>query len=185
MVYILFLLLNRRTPAYTVVIILLHRNFTSIHRLLPCQTVVRLARVGATPAVLHDTPWPSRGSPYLHRGHIPCRFATVSPGGLTVEIRFMPEELRWCPGISRRCFAARYVPDVCNHRGNIPVNAGLTRCIPIQCGACRRRYGVVPVGPGVHTVATPGLKSGTVWTRLWGNEYLTPVFKHFCQVTLP
>jgi len=29
-------------------------------------------------------------------------------------------------------------------------------------------YGVVPVGPGVHTVATPGLKSVTVWTRLNG-----------------
>jgi len=27
------------------------------------------------------------------------------------------------------------------------VNAGSTRFIPIQCGACRRRYGVVPVGP--------------------------------------
>jgi len=51
-------------------------------------------------------------------------------------------------------------------RGHFPVNAGLTRCIPIQCGACRRRYGVVPVDPGVHTVATSGLKTGTVWTRL-------------------
>ena len=28
------------------------------------------------------------------------------------------------------------------------MKAGLTRCIPIQCGACRRRYGVVPVGAG-------------------------------------
>ena len=27
--------------------------------------------------------------------------------------------------------------------------AGSTRCIPIQCGACRRRYGVIPVGHGV------------------------------------
>jgi len=53
-----------------------------------------------------------------------------------------------------------------NHRGHFPVNAGSTRCIPIQCGACRCRYGVVSVGPGVHTEATPGLKTGTVWTRL-------------------
>jgi len=26
---------------------------------------------------------------------------------------------------------------------------------------------VVPVGPSVHTIATPGLKTGTVWRRLW------------------
>jgi len=64
------------------------------------------------------------------------------------------------PGESRR------FKKLWNHRGHIPVNAGSTRCIPIQCGACRRRYGVVSVDPGVHTVATPGLKSGTVWTSL-------------------
>ena len=50
----------------------------------------------------------------------------------------------------------------CDPRDYFPVNAGSTRCIPIQCGASRRRYGVVPVGPGVHTVAPPGLKSWTV-----------------------
>jgi len=77
--------------------------------MLPCQTVVRPARIGATPALFRDTPWPSRESLYLHRGHSSCRFATVSPGGLTVEIRFMPEEKRWCPGISRCCFAAQCV----------------------------------------------------------------------------
>jgi len=71
------------------------------------KTVVRHARVGATPALPRDTPWPSRESPYLHRGHNPCRFTTVWPGGLTVEIRFVPEELRRCLGISRRCFTAR------------------------------------------------------------------------------
>ena len=32
----------------------------------------------------------------------------------------------------------------------------------VQCGACRCRCGVVPVGPGVHIAATPGLKAGTV-----------------------
>jgi len=36
--------------------------------------------------------------------------ATVLTDDLTVEIRLMPEELRWCPGISRRCFAAWCVP---------------------------------------------------------------------------
>ena len=51
-------------------------------------------------ALLRDTPWLNWESPYLHRGHNSCRFATVSPGGLTVEIRFMPEELRLCPGKS-------------------------------------------------------------------------------------
>jgi len=45
--------------------------------------------------------------------------------------------------------------------GPHPVKAGSTRCIMIQYGVCRRRYGVDPVGPDVHTVATPGLKSGT------------------------
>jgi len=155
-------LLNRRTPASTVVIPLLHRNFTGIHRLLPCQTVVRPARVGATPALFRDTPWPSRESPYLHRGHSSCRFATVSPGGLLVKIRFMPEELRRCPGISRCCFAARCVPEVLNffkppgpHPGERWLNTvypDSMRCLPasLRCG------------PGVHTVATPGLKSGTV-----------------------
>jgi len=33
-----------------------------------------------------------------------------------------------------------------------------------------RRYGVVPAGRGVHTVATPWLKTGTVWTRLYGDD---------------
>jgi len=30
-----------------------------------------------------------------------------------------------------------------NHQGHFPVIAGSTRFIPIQGGACRRRYGVV------------------------------------------
>ena len=47
-----------------------------------------------------------------------------------------------------------------NHRGQFPVITGSTRFIPIQYGACRRHYGVVSVGPGVHTVATPSWKQG-------------------------
>jgi len=82
-----------------------------------------------------------------------CLFATVLPGGLTVEIRFMPEEPRWCPGISQCCFAAQYVPV----SPDCLIKYGSTQCIPIIFRACRCRYGVVPVGPGVHTVATPGL----------------------------
>jgi len=78
--------------------------------MLPCQFVVRLARVGATPALFRSIPWPSRESLYLHRGHSSCLFATVSPGGLTVEIRFMPEELRRCPRISRCYFTAQCLP---------------------------------------------------------------------------
>jgi hypothetical protein len=31
-----------------------------VHQLIPCQTVVRPARVGATSALLRDTPWPNR-----------------------------------------------------------------------------------------------------------------------------
>ena len=31
-----------------------------------------------------------------------------------------------------------------NHWGHFPMIAGSTRRIPIQCGACLRRYGVVP-----------------------------------------
>jgi len=44
---------------------------------------------------------------------------------------------------------------------HLPVNAGSTRCILIQCSVCRRRYGAVPVGLGVHTVAQPGRKTRT------------------------
>jgi len=55
----------------------------------------------------------------------------------------MPEELWWCPGISRCCCAARCVPEVLKNLkplGPHPVNAGSTRCIPIQCGDCRRPF---------------------------------------------
>jgi len=81
-----------------------------MHRLPPLQPVVRPARTGAMPALLRDTSWLNGETPYLFRGHNSYRFATVSPGGLTVEIRCMPEELRWCPEISRPCFEPRCVP---------------------------------------------------------------------------
>ena len=66
----------------------------------------------------------------------------MSPDGLTVEIRFKSEELR-------RGFAHRLLKKL-NHRDHLPVHAGSTWYIPIQCGDCRRRYGVVPVGPGIQ-----------------------------------
>jgi len=79
---------------------------------------------------------------YLHRGHNSCRYATVSPGGLTVEIRFMPKELRLCPGISRRCFAPWWVPvspgslkTIWNHWDHFPVNAVFNTVYPdsVRC----------------------------------------------------
>jgi len=122
------------------------------------RTIVRPARVRATTAVLCGTQWPSWESLYFHCGHSSCRLATISPDCLTVEIRFMPEELRWCLGISRCCFAALCVlvsPGCFKKFETTWANSGSTRCI-LYPGACRRRYSVVPVGPGVHTVATPG-----------------------------
>jgi len=50
-------------------------------------------------------------------------YTIVSPG-LTVERRIMPEEQRWCPGISR-CFAARCVPVVKKTTGPLPDNRRL------------------------------------------------------------
>jgi len=46
--------------------------------------------------------------------------------------------------------------------GYLPLNACSARCNKNQRGACRRRYGVVPMDLCVHAVATPGLKTGTV-----------------------
>jgi len=153
-------MLNRRTPPYTVVIPQLHRrpNFTGIHRLLPCQTLVRPPRVGATPALLCDTPWPSRESPYLHRGHSSCRLATVSSGGLTVEIRFMPEKLWWCPGISRRYVAARWVSVSPGGLKKIETTGATSRWTPVQHGVSRFNTvlaGVATVWSRWATVSTP------------------------------
>jgi len=78
--------------------------------MLACETVVRPANVGATLALVRDTPWPSRESLYLHQGHSSSRFATVSPGGLTGSCRKSYGD----PGISRCCFAAQCVPAVLN-----------------------------------------------------------------------
>jgi len=145
--YKLFLYFNRGPPACSVVIPLLHRNFTCIHRLPPVQTVVRPARTGAMSALLRDTPWLNRKSPYLHRGHNSCRFATVSPGGLTVEIRLMPEE-RWCPGKSRRCFAPRCVPVSPSCFKDFETTGTTSRWTPVQHAVSRFNA----VLPGVATV---------------------------------
>jgi len=69
--------------------------------------VIRSSRVGATQAVLCDTPWPINRIFALNTAH--CCFNTVSSGRLTVEKRIMPEDLRWWPGANRHCFAPRYV----------------------------------------------------------------------------
>jgi len=81
-----------------------------LFRHLPAATVPNRSSTVKRRGYAGSPTWPSRVSPYLHRGHSSCRFSTVSSGGHTVEIRFMPEELRWCLGISRCCFAARRVP---------------------------------------------------------------------------
>ena len=135
--------------------------------MLPCQSVVRPARVGATPALFCDTPWPSRESQYLHRGHSLCRFATVSPGGLTVEIRFVPEELRWCPEISRCCFTAQCLPVRPGGFKCFETTGAISRWMPVQHDLSRFNAVLARVATVAGTVATPGLKSGTVWTRLW------------------
>jgi len=162
--------LNRRTLAYTVVIPLLHRNFTGIHRLLPCcyrsTTGKSRGNAGSLPWHTVAKPGVTVSPPWTQLMPVCYGFArwsygldTVHAGRATVMPQNKPVWFR-CP-VSPGGFK-----NFENHRGHIPVNAGSTWCIPIQCGACRRRYGVVSVGPGVHTVATPGLKSGTVWTRL-------------------
>ena len=119
--------------------------------MLSCQTAVRPARVRATPALFPDTPWPSWESLYLHRGYSSCWFATVSPDGLMVEIRFMPEELRWSPGISRCCFAAQYVPVSPGGFKIFDTTRATSRFNAVLAGVAtvwsRCRYGVVPVGP--------------------------------------
>jgi len=69
-----------------------------------------------------------------------CGGDTVDAGRATVMPRNKPAFFR--SPVSHGCLKKL------NHRGHFPVNTGSTRCIPIQSGACRRRYGVVPVGPG-------------------------------------
>ena len=135
----------------------------------------------SSPALFRDTPWPSRESLYLHREHSSCRFATVSPGGLTVEIRFLPEELRWCPGISRCCFATQCVPVSPGGLKIFETTGATSRRIPIQCGACRHRYSVVPVGP----------HRSDAWTKTRGSvdeAYkldLSTLFTFFLWTSLP
>ena len=74
-----------------------------LYRHSPAATVPsRSSRVGATSALLRYTPWPSRESPYLHRGHSSCRFATVSPGSLTVHAGRATVTPRKKPALFRR-----------------------------------------------------------------------------------
>jgi len=101
-VWILFSLMNRRSLSCAVGILWQHRFFTSIHRVLPCQIIIRPAIVGARSACLRDTPWPNREWLYLHIGHSLCRITTISPDCLSVKRLIMREELLWSPGINWR-----------------------------------------------------------------------------------
>jgi hypothetical protein len=83
-------------------------------------------------------------------------FTTVSPGGLTVEIRIMPENQWWFIGSRRNKLAL--VSHLGESRmysnfkpGHSPVIAGLTRLIPNHCGSSRRRYNCDPGWPGIQT----------------------------------
>jgi len=96
------------------------------------------------PALLCDTPWLNRESPYLFPGYNSCWFATVSPGGLTLVTRCMPEELRWCPGISRRWFAPRWIPVIPGCFKNFETTGITCRWTPIQHGVSR--YNAVLAG---------------------------------------
>ena len=50
--------------------------------------------------------------------------------------------------------------------GPLPGKHRSTRCILIQCGACRRRYGVVPACLGdVCLLTTSALERGGAWLR--------------------
>jgi hypothetical protein len=161
--------LNRCPRACAIAIMWLHRYFTGIHQLLPCQTVVRHARVGATSALLRDTMWPNRESLYLLLGHGPCRFTTLSPSGFTVERRIVAEELRWCPGSPQNKPALGSLPvspsciKILNTTGATPwwspVQHGLSQFNAVLPGVVKV---VVPVGPGI----APGLYTRTVWIRL-------------------
>ena len=87
MVKIRFLQLHQRPPVCAVCIPWLHLYFTGIHQALPCKTVVRSAKVGTASALLRDTSWPNRLSPYLHFAYSSCRcyngFTRWSYGGAT------------------------------------------------------------------------------------------------------
>jgi len=79
-------------------------------------------------------------------------------------LRCRPVVLRWTYGSCRMSYgnapekagvvshpgAPRLFKKKLKPPGPLP---GERRCIPIQCGACRCCYGVIPVGTGVHTVA--------------------------------
>jgi len=75
--------------------------------------------------------------------HRICTMATAHAGllvsldGLTVEVRFMPEELRCRPGISWRCFAAWCVPVVLKNlkpQGPLPGEHGVSQFNVVLAG---------------------------------------------------
>jgi hypothetical protein len=184
-------MLNRRPPACTVAISWLHRYFTGIYQLLLCQTVVRPPWVGATSALLRDTPGQNRESPYPHLGHSQCQFTTVSLGGLTVERRIMPEELRCCPGSPRNTPALVSLP-VCPDCIKILNTTGATpQWLPVQHGLSRFnsvhpdsiRFFPASLRLWCPNRDAPGIYTGTVWTRLcrhvifahWSKQLLTLV----------
>jgi len=151
--------LNRGPPACIVSIPWLHRYFTGIHRVLPCQTVVRPARVWATSALLRDTPWPNRESPYLHCGHSSCRFYYGFTRGLTVERRIMPKsygeapkqaDVFTHPGTSRRVLVVLNIFPPVEH-----VFFRFNACLPVLLRWC-------PGWPRCPHRDAPGLKTGTV-----------------------
>jgi len=121
----------------------LHRHFTGIYRVLPCQTVARPARAGATSALPRETPLPNRQSTYQTWAHI-----------TSVLLWFHSVVLRWrggactssyidCSeqtGVDSQPGAPRLFYKFENHRGHCPLIAGSTRFIFIYCGASRRRY---------------------------------------------
>jgi len=106
-------------------------------------------------------------------------FLWFSPCILMVERWIMPEEVRWNSRISRRCFAPWCVP--LSFQWGHPMIAGSTRFITVKCGACRRRYDVVPVDTGVQAVATLGLKSRSVSKRFYYRHPLS-IFHSFLSL---
>jgi len=83
-------------------------------------------------------------------------FTRWSYGGETVhagEATVMPRKKSALFRTPVRSGESRLIKTIKNHRGHFPVIASSTRFIPIQCVASQRRYGVVPVGPDVHTGA--------------------------------
>jgi len=87
------------------------------HQVLPCQTVVRPARVGASPALLRDKPWPTRESRISTVDTTNAglqRFRLVVYDGDTVHARKATVMPRNRPGLFRSTLAGerRFNKDV-------------------------------------------------------------------------